>query len=189
MSSKSSKSTKSTKKSIVSDTSAATMERVQEVQEACQATVDGFKPHQKSGHAGFAPRVMGFLGYGKDTGTEVLALALTAETGVTKPELIQAYCDATGKTEKQAKSSLSVFLSDSQRAFGRYYASRSLVLLSNGDRFKFSPDSIEAAQVAIAAGALTDLKAIPERERVETNAKFTVFLKKHSLGSTPTSAE
>lgn len=152
------------------------------VLESTPAKVDGFKPHQKATSAGFAPRVMGFLGYGKGTGTELMAQMLCAEDGATKAEIIAAYISATGKQEKAAKTTLSVFLSDAVRPFGRYYASRSLALLSDGERFKFDPATVEMAQAAVAAGALSDLKTIAEKNRTETHPQFVNFLKKHGFG-------
>ncbi len=151
------------------------------------APVSGFAPYVRPTGSGFAPRTPGFLGYGKGTGTEALAEALAGEAGISKADLVSLYVEKTGKPEKAAKSSLSVFLSDSVRPFGRYYASRGLSLEISGDLYRFSPESVEKARAAVEAGALEALRAIPEKARIETDAKFRAFLSR--FGFAPASEE
>lgn len=140
------------------------------------APVSGFAPYVRPSGAGFAPRIPGYLGYGKGTGTEALAIAFGKPEGASRAEALEAYRAATGKPEKPSKTSLSVFLSDSVRPFGRYYASRGLTLEANGEILRFSPESLEAAGKALEAGALEALKLIPEKERTEKSPKFRAFL-------------
>lgn len=153
------------------------------VPEAPTEAPSGFAPYVRPSGSGFAPRVPGFLGYGKGTGTEALALAFGKPEGATKAEALSAYLSVTGKAEKPSKTSLSVFLSDSVRPFGRYYASRSLILEANGETLRFSPASIEAAEKALSEGALEALKLIPEKDRNEKAPKFRAFLSRFGFGA------
>jgi hypothetical protein len=126
-------------------------------------------------------------GFGCETETSWL-LAQLEKGGVTKTELQQKFLKkfVTGDTEnarkaeeKRKETSFSVFFSDVKQHFGKYHASRSLIIEQDEDgKLSLEPKRAALVKDAIKKGVLNELRG---HTMAKHGDKIRVILKKYNL--------
>lgn len=123
------------------------------------------------------------FGFAKTTGTSFLLSAVVSGLH-TRAEVVAAFLAKFSNGEvadvKAKKTTASVFFSDVKRPIGFYHASRGLQIVTDEatGRVSFTPESVEAAEKAIADGILTDLRGVPAKTKP---TKYAAVLAKYGL--------